>query len=308
MKPSVALTLLVVGFLGCCQVIHGAPYTFTTIDAPYQGVFQTYANGINDGGEIVGLFYEASTGLNGHAFLLQNGSFSAYFLSPSGTEFDGINNQGAVVGLSAGGILFQNGQVSTISVPGAEQTSPRGINNSGQIVGTADVSSGLESFLLSGGNYSVFNVGGSADGINDVGQIVGTQSTHGYLLSNGISSLIDFPGASGTSLDGINDQGTIVGFYFPAGTQMTQGLILNQQGFQTFGFPGSIATELLGINDQDDIVGNYTDTNGVVHGFLAVPMAEASIPEPAPLLLLTSGLAGFLILIVRRRMIRTSTY
>jgi hypothetical protein len=61
------------------------------------------------------------------------------------------------------------------------QTDASGINNSSQIVGTAFTSNAEESFLLSGGNYSVFKVGGIARGINDAGQIVGTQGAHGYL-------------------------------------------------------------------------------------------------------------------------------
>src|SRR6266849_2813039 len=161
MKPSVAL-VLVMGFLSFSQVIHAGAYTFTTIDAPYQGVFQTSANGINDSDEISGIYYKSSTGLTAHAFLLNNGNFSTYDFTASGTDFNGINNQGQVVGTSGiAGFLFSNGQFSTIFVPGSTQTSAQGINNSGQIVGTANIPgpSGIESFLLSGGNYSIFNVG-----------------------------------------------------------------------------------------------------------------------------------------------------
>jgi uncharacterized membrane protein len=303
MKASVKLTALVMGFLGFNQVIHAGAYTFTTIDAPYQGVAQTIASGINDNGEIAGWYFKTSTGLTAHGFLLNNGSYSTYDFTASYTDFQGINNQGQVVGTSGiAGFLFSNGQFSTISVPGSIQTFAHGINNFGQIVGVADVPNGLESFLLAGGNYSIFNVGGGANGINDAGQIVGTNGGHGYLLSNGISSLIDFPGASCTYLGGINDLGTIVGSYSPScNAGVSHGLIGDQQGLSTFDVPGSLFTGLTGINSEGDIVGNYIDSNNRFHGFLAVPIPQAQVPEPTSILLLTSGLAGLLILTVGRR-------
>jgi uncharacterized membrane protein len=309
MKPTAALTLLTTGFLGFCQVVHGAAYTFTTIDAPYQGVFRTFAHGINDSGEISGSYWttNASTGLISHGFLLNNGTFSTYDFMSSGTSFSAINNQGQVVGSSGNvGFLFSNGQFSTITVPGAIKTFANGINNTGQIVGEADTSTIVESFLLSGGNYSFFNPGGFVLGINDVGQIVGTAGAMGYLLSNGIESLITFPATClvSSSLNGINDHGTIVGAYSGGCIVGVRGLILGPNGvFSTLEVPGSTLTILSGINNEGDIVGTYTDSNDVVHGFLATPNP---IPEPSSLMLLASGLAGIIILILRMRITRTS--
>lgn len=275
MRISIALGLLVFSVSGSTR-LWAVSHNITTIDVPGSNVFQTQATGINDEGEIVGFFYQASTGLTTHAFILRHGIFSMYFLSEGGTEFDGLNNRGDMVGLNTIiGTLFHNGQIiSTISVPGAQQTFPRGINNSGQIVGTVDIpSGGLESFRLRGGNYSIFNVGGGANGINDAGDIVGTHGADGYFLRNGISSTIDFPGAPGTVLEGINDRGVIVGFYFDASRAgVTHGLILDRHGLSNFDVPGSTSTEISGINNRGDFVGNYVDSAGNVHGFLATPV------------------------------------
>jgi hypothetical protein len=82
-----------------------------------------------------------------------------------------------------------------------------------------------------------------------MGEIVGSYSTHGFLDVNGVFTTIDVPFGVNTIPKGINDSGEIVGIYTPAST-----------------------------------------------------------PEPASLLLLASGLAGIIILIVRRRMTKTSTY
>ncbi|MBV9226827.1 MAG: hypothetical protein JOY85_22550, partial [Acidobacteriaceae bacterium] len=144
-------------------------YHITTIDAP--GAVQTYANGINNRGEIVGLFYVPSTGLNGHAFLLRDGVWSTYFLNPSGTQFNGINDEGKIVGLNDGGVLFEQHQgrltkITKIAVPETTQTQPNGINDLGQIVGWTVIQNAYTySFLFSHGKYSTFNYLGRAQGI-----------------------------------------------------------------------------------------------------------------------------------------------
>jgi uncharacterized membrane protein len=74
--------------------------SFTTIDVP--GASSTHAAGINDSGQIVGYFVDA-TGT--HGFFLDVG-----------------------------------GSLTTIDVPGASDTFALGINNSGQIVGSFDSS------------------------------------------------------------------------------------------------------------------------------------------------------------------------
>ena len=78
-----------------------AQYTYTELDVP--GAMVTNANGINDSGQIVGNFDDAS---GDHGFLLNNGIY---------TELD---------------------------VPGATFTVANGINDSGQIVGNFNDASG----------------------------------------------------------------------------------------------------------------------------------------------------------------------
>ena len=86
-------------------------YSFTTIDVP--GASSTGANAINDSGQIVGSFDDA-TGAHGF-FLDVDGSFT------------------------------------TIDVPGASETFAIGINNSGQIVGFFGAL-GEHGFLDTGGS------------------------------------------------------------------------------------------------------------------------------------------------------------
>ena len=81
-------------------------YTFTTIDVP--GAFGTSLTGINDTGQIVG-FFDNATGT--HGFLKDGATFT------------------------------------TIDVPGANVTNAYGINDAGQIVGVFPNATGQHGFL-----------------------------------------------------------------------------------------------------------------------------------------------------------------
>jgi hypothetical protein len=89
---------------------------------------------------------------------------------------------------------------------------------------------------------------------------------------------IDYPGAIATSANGINSTGEIVGWYqldssctpslLPVSVCTTHGFTDVNGTLATLDVPGATSTALYGINDNGDIVGIYTDSNGVVHGFL----------------------------------------
>jgi len=252
-------------------------FTFTTIDIPFSGAFQTTPTGINDKGQIAGFYL--TSGLASHGFLLSDGNFSTFDFTTANccTDFHGINNQGQVVGYGGTvSFLFTGGQFSIISVPGSTFTSANGINNTGQIVGDTIVSNQAIGFLLHGGSFSFISNSTSALGINDPGQIVGTVGAHGYLLTDNVLSTVDFPGAQNTIPTGINNTGAIVGLYV-ALPQILHGFILDQQGFSTIDFPGSTSTQVLGINNQGQIVGLYFDSSGG-HGFLATPASDTTPP------------------------------
>ena len=113
---------------------------------------------------------------------------------------------------------------TTIDVPGAVDTGPSGINDSGQIVGGFDDGRVGHGFLLdTSGSITTIDVPGAtstgASGINDSGQIVGlfdyaTGNTHGFFLDvGGRFTTIDVPGASETFAVGINNSGQIVGYF-----------------------------------------------------------------------------------------------
>jgi uncharacterized membrane protein len=154
-------------------------YTFTTLDVPDSTL--TRAHGINNYGDVVGLFQHNG----GHGFLLHNRTYTH------------------------------------IDFPGGSFTSARGINSSGTITGGYEDSNGVNhGFILVAGKFTSFDFPGAtftdAYGINNAGDIVGDYIDsggvdHGFLLKNGSFSSFDAPGAPSTDAKGINDPGTISG-------------------------------------------------------------------------------------------------
>jgi len=211
----------------------------TTVDVP--GVGETFAVGINDGGQIVGGFTDS--GGRTHGFLRSaDGSFTTID-GPGGTDLgaSGINSAGAIVGNFGGERHIQGGNfvvddvhgflrsssgtLTVLDAPGAGSTFATGINSSGQIVGSfVEVGNRNSGFLRSPtGAFSVIEAPGAvntlANGINDAGQIVGTFQDahgqfHGYVRSaDGTFTTVDGPNATETFAQGINRGGQIVGFF-----------------------------------------------------------------------------------------------
>jgi probable HAF family extracellular repeat protein len=160
---------------------------FTTLD-PSLSTTVTEASGINNSGQIVGVFGIDPLAVNGHLDGFLRDSLGVY---------------------------------STLVAPGSIFTEARGINDAGVIVGRYDDAGGVEhGFLwdsLGLGVFTTFDPVGStftaALGINDAGVIVGTfiDSTgqHGFLRDNlGVFTTLD---PSVTAIYGINDASQLVG-------------------------------------------------------------------------------------------------
>jgi uncharacterized membrane protein len=141
----------------------------------------------------------------------------------SGTQLNGINDRGQVVGEygfdGRGGLgsafVSSNDQITTITVPGLSGTSAAvGINNAGQIV----VDQG-QGFVYTNGSFASVTVPGAVavvDDINNNGQIVGILHYPngvytGYVATYGSFTPISVPGAYATYTTGINDKGQVVG-------------------------------------------------------------------------------------------------
>ena len=195
----------------------------------------------------------------------------------------GLNNAGQVVGYDVAGettygVLYDQGTLTSLFVPGSSNTLAFGINNQSQITGYySGIRSGLGSFLYDHGQFTSFqgpgNVETRAQGINDRKQVVGYDlgtgtGSRGFLYADGIYQTFAVPGAVNTRLTSINNAGMMVGYYNT--TQKTSGFLMDTSGaFTPLDAPGSVSTFVYGINNLGQIVGSYVESNGVrSHGFL----------------------------------------
>jgi hypothetical protein len=169
---------------------------FSTVDFP-NSIFDA-AVGINDRGEIVGIFQGADFSI--HGYRLADGAFTAMddpdapafnAGTPNAftiTEVTSINNRGDVAGFfidtnNFGHSFLLSGEVfQPIAVPaGVQGTFVSGLNNSGDVVGTFSDISGVPQ---------------------------GCRQNH-----RGIR-FVNFPNAVSTNPNAINSSGRIVGVYF----------------------------------------------------------------------------------------------
>jgi hypothetical protein len=147
---------------------------------------------------------------------------------------------------------------TTIHYPGSTSTAARGINNSGDIVGT----------------YAC-----AALCINPVTGETSTAGQHGFLLQDGVYTRIDVPGGTLTNARGISEQGTIVGHYNVGA--VTHGFTYFEGNYvypidvpaELFDNPSSPARQTLPvrISPQGDIVGCFhegSQTMTTMHGWL----------------------------------------
>ena len=194
------------------------------------GMTYTYAQGINDFGQICGFSYPAIG--EPHAFLYDAGQMQdlGTLGGPDSSAF-GINSSGEVVGNSRDmsgrrhAFRYADGVMADLGALTAGNSYALAINNSGQVTGYSDTASGnSHAFLFSAGTMTDLGtpaggVSSQGNSINAAGQIVGYFTTgdgtqRAFLYADGAMSDLTSLAAisSGTYLTGaagINDAGQI---------------------------------------------------------------------------------------------------
>ncbi len=255
------LLALAAATLCCLAPLAAQTPTFTTFDAPDAGHGTnqgTVPISINQGGVIAGDYYDASG--SPHSFVRAAGGQITEFDAPGllDSYVSGINRNGQVIGsgtyvTSKGGFVTgylrsRNGVFIHIAPPGAVNTAPVGINDSGEISGTFyDSAVVAHGFLRdASGNYSV---------IEEPDAVI-----------NGPDS--------GTLVAGINASGEVTGFYTYNGTLALRGFVRDVSGnFVAFDAPDAGTCVFCGttpgfINLSGEVSGEYVDNSFTKHGFV----------------------------------------
>jgi uncharacterized membrane protein len=286
--------------LAASSLLMAADYRFVKINVPKSIV--TEAHGINARGDIVGTYTDADD--IRHGFLLHKGEFTTIDVPGAAVTWAarGINARGDIVGnfddaggTAIHGYLLSNGQFTQIDYPGASGTVVENINNADDITGTwFDRLGNLSGFIRRDGKFHNVSIpGGFFEAVRaaqDNGRVlVGTYSDdggvryHGFIRRKpGEFEQIDYPGLSVpcTGVRYIDQRGVMVGGFARINAdepchppfRENHGFLLQDGEFTLLDFPESPATEPMCINDDGVIVGRYTDRNGGLHGFRAVPI------------------------------------
>lgn len=283
---------LLATILACVSASVFAQFTYTSLDDPAGNL--TTARGISNRGDIVGAYRVTPPR---HALLVSKGQYfplaPTSLLAADYSEAFKINNRGDVVGSYIGddgffhGFLLRKGVLTTLDFPGASQTEPYGINDSGVVVGEWDILDAegnllaYHGFVWRNGNFAEVEFPGSGDtalvGINASGDYVGIwdsgitdPTAHGFAFLKGSFTSFDVPGGAFTQADDISDNGQVVGVYLDA-VGVEHGFLKFNDVYATLDFPGAAITTAWGVNNSGMVVGTYRDSSGATHGYIAQP-------------------------------------
>jgi hypothetical protein len=256
-------------------VLLGAPaeahYSFVTLAFP--GAISTTADGIDNAGEVVGLY--ANADLSVHAFSYSHGAYSTLNLNlPSdvashliGLE---ISPNGQVIGgnysptgTTQHGFVLNGGSYAAVDQPGAANTAIVGVNDNGQAAGFFGASK-TTPFLYSGGAITPLSppnlFRGRASWIDAAGDVVGTYAeigigSVGFLCpSGGTCQDLAVPGALSTAARAIDDAGDVFGSYNDG--SLIHGFVDSGGTYSTIDVPGAVATALVAVSGNGEAVGN----------------------------------------------------
>jgi probable HAF family extracellular repeat protein len=262
---------------------------FTSIT--YPGAVSTGASGVNDKGDVVGVYRLADK--SSHGYLYHAGTLTPIdYPNATSTDAYGINNAGDIagdytIGGKTHGFILSQGRFTTLDVPGSALTSLAAINSAGNVIAFYTLPDGTSHSAVSNGdrfiNIDIPNPNTtSANGFNDGNDVVGNETTggitKGFILSKGKVTPLTVPAADFTGAFGIDPAGNVVGG-FRDSSGVTHAYIYSGGAFTTVDIPGASSTAGSGINSVGDIVGKYT-AGGVQHGFLlSSPILSYSVTD-----------------------------
>lgn len=132
--------------------------------------------------------------------------------------------------------MWKNGSFAPIQPPGAVNTNPTNISDTGIVVGWYE--SNIEPFTA--------------------------HPSHGFVLANGVYKAIDYPNAFRTYLNDINTAGVVVGSWVDSDGNGGGFLFVNGK-FKDVLAPAGESTSVNGINDNGYVTGTYSAGSFIAH-------------------------------------------
>ena len=254
---------------------HENDFVFRPLDVP--GSTSTLPQGINDAGDISGVFTDSS---GRHGFVLRRGEWMPTVVDYPGaawTRVFGINAQGDVVGtygpgdgsasdvVGHGFLRSRHGQFTNIHYPGHLYEITQRITSTGIILGCyhdTDFMGTMHGFIRFpwDGKEHHGNHNGLSEAEEDTG-LSGLQRNEHRRHTRGSFTGFELPNSMFTGATA--DASIIVGIYGGL-----HSFVLEDGTFTPFDVPGSTLTWAYEINSQGHVVGHYRDSSGMFHGFL----------------------------------------
>jgi hypothetical protein len=244
--------------------IAGTAITGSPVSFP--GSLVTYAQGLNDAGNVVGIYLDSQQQV--HGFLLQGIAYTSIdFPGAVATEALGTNKHGDIVGDytdTAGtvhGFVLTNGRFLEVDAPFASGLSISAINDSRIVVGTYSSGSTIASFSGPLGHLQPFSFPQLSP--LDVVEYPATFTTY----ANGLNNSQEIAGGIG----GVASNG------LPVAAYVANAGLFEPVAPGTEFFDGAQTSQVTGVNDAGVVSGSFTDRTGT-YGVLLVPGTAFGFP------------------------------
>jgi hypothetical protein len=188
---------------------------------------------------------------------------------------------------TAAGVQAAGYDYQLLWVDGGVSTTPSGINESGDVVGSFQLLSGpdllIRPFTFKAGVYATWPEGDPAsvsfDDVNDARHVVSNVghrdfTSQAFFRDEHGKTLLAVPGAIATQAYALNDRDVVVGAYehdpdrFGIATTSAFAWTADK-GFRTFDVPGAAGLTIAwGVDRAGATVGVYIDAQSVYHGFI----------------------------------------
>jgi probable HAF family extracellular repeat protein len=266
------LGFLTAALMAASPAANAQTYTLTDLDTV--GASGSIGYGISSSGQVTGWIISNPALVAPYGtepFIYSNGAMTV--IGTPGVGF-AINDAGQVAGAVAIGsnsyhaALYSGGATTDLAstVGGQFLSSAQGINNSGQIVGSAcPTISACNGYLDSNGKVTIVAPNGFAAAINNAGQIAGWGSAGtAFLYSNGVTTYF---GPADSSAYGISNSGLVTGevdSYNAKHEPISSAFLYSSGKVTTMGTLGGAYVDSVGegVNSAGQVVGYSTKLGG----------------------------------------------